>query len=129
MMATGGVTTRKEEDSRHTCSLCMEPYRERSPQILPCFHIFCLPCLNTLQDFVTSATPERRLEEENRPTEVEEQKQLDSNREEGKKQDKTSEGDDVTNDRNDDVDKSLFLCPTCRAPVSVPEGGVTPLQV
>ena len=128
-MATGGVPTRKEEDSRHTCSLCMEPYRERSPQILPCFHTFCLPCLNTLQDFVTSATPERRLEEENRPTEVEEQKQLDSNREEGKKQDKTSEGDYVTNDRNDVVDKFLFLCLTCLGSVSIPEGGVAALQV
>ena len=128
-MATGRVTTRKEEDSRHTCSLCMEPYRERSPQILPCFHTFCLPCLTTLQDSVTSATPERRPEAVNRPTEVEEQKQLDYNREEGKKQDKTREGDDVTNDRNDDVDKSLFLCPTCRAPVPIPEEGVAALQV
>ena len=60
---------------------------------------------------------------------MEEQKQLDSNREEGKKQDKTREGDDVTNDRNDDVDKSLFLCPTCRAPVPIPEEGVAALQV
>ena len=128
MMATGGVTTRKEEESRHTCSLCMEPYRERSPQILPCFHTFCLPCLTTLQDSVTPATPERRLEAVNRPTEVEEQKQLDSNREEGKKQDKTREDYDVTNDRND-VDKTVFFCPTCRAPVPIFEGGVAALQV
>ena len=128
-MATGGASAKKEEDFRHTCSLCMEPYRGRSPKILPCFHTFCLSCLTALQDSVTTATPERRLEEENRPTENEEQKQPDSNREEGKKQDKTSEGNDVTNDRNDDVEKSVLLCPTCRAPVPIPEGGVAALQV
>ena len=121
-MATGGVPTRKEEDSRHTCSLCMEPYRGRSPKILPCFHTFCLPCLTALKDSVTKATPDRRLEEE-------EQKLPDSNSDKGKKQDKKREGDDVTNGRNNDVEKSVFLCPTCRAPVSLPEGGVAALQV
>ena len=128
-MATGGVPTWKEEDFRHTCSLCMEPYRGRSPKILPCFHTFCLPCLTALQDSVTTATPERRLEEKNRSTEDEEQKQPDSNSDEEKKQDKKSEGDDVTNERIDDVEKSVLLCPTCRAPVSIPEGGVAALQV
>ena len=100
-MATGGVPTRKEEDFRYTCSLCMEPYRGRSPKILPCFHTFCLPCLTALQDSVTIATPERRPEQENQLTEDEDQKQPDSNSDEGKKQDTTSEGDDVTNDRRD----------------------------
>ena len=128
-MATGGAPTRKEEDFPHTCSLCMEPYRGRSPKILPCFHTFCLPCLTALQDYVTIATPERRPEQEKRPTEDEDQKQPDSNSDEGKKQDETSQGDDVTNDRSDDVEKSVFLCPTCRAPVSIPEGGVAALQV
>ena len=128
-MATGGVPIRKKKDFRHTCTFCVEPYRARSGQILPCFHTFCLSCLTALQDSVTTATPERRLEKENRPTENEEQKQPDSNREEGKKQDKTSEGNDVTNDRNDDVEKSVLLCPTCRAPVPIPEGGVAALQV
>ena len=128
-MATGGAPTRKEEDFPHTCSLCMEPYRGRSPKILPCFHTFCLPCLTALQDSVTLATPENRREEEKRPTEEKDQKQSDSNSDEGKKQDTTSEGDDVTNDRSDDVEKSVFLCPSCRAPVSIPEGGVATLQV
>ena len=128
-MATGGAPTRKEEDFRHTCSLCMEPYRGRSPKILPCFHTFCLPCLTALQDSVTIATPERRREQENQPTEEEDKKQPDSNSDKGKKQDTTSEGDDVTNDRSDDVEKSVFLCPTCRAPVSIPEGGVAALPV
>ena len=107
----------------------MEPYRGRSPKILPCFHTFCLPCLTALQDSVTIATPATRHEKENRPTEDEDQKQSDYNSDEGKKQDKTSEGDDVTNDRSDDVEKSVFLCANCRAPVSIPEGGVAALQV
>ena len=128
-MATGGAPTRKEEDFRHTCSLCMEPYRGRSPKILPCFHTFCLPCLTALQDSVTIATPKRRPEQEKRPTEDEDHKQPDSNSDQGKTQDKTSEGSDVTKDRSDDVEKSVFLCPSCRAPVSIPEGGVAALQV
>jgi len=107
----------------------MEPYRGRSPKILLCFHTFCLPCLTALQNSVTIATPATRHEEENQPTEDEDQKQSDSNSDEGKKQDKTSEGDDVTNDRGDDVKKSVFLCLNCRAPVSIPEGGVAALQV
>ena len=102
-MATGGAPTRKEVD-RHTCSLCMKPYRGRSPEILPYFHTIC---------------PER----ENRRTEDEDQKQPDSNSDERKRQNKTSERDDVTNYRSDDVEKSVFLCPTCRDPVSIPEGG------
>ena len=128
-MATGGASAKKEEDFRHTCSLCMEPYRGRSPKILPCFHTFCLPCLTALQDSVTTATPDRSLEEKKRPTEHEEEKQPDSTSDEWKKQDKKSEGDDVTNERNDDVEKSVFLCPTCRAPVPIFEGGVAALQV
>ena len=56
-MATGGGSPggRKEEDFRHTCSLCMEPYRGRRPKLLPCFHTFCLPCLTALQLSVTAA--------------------------------------------------------------------------
>ena len=128
-MATGGASAKKEEDFRNTCSLCMEPYRGRSPKILPCFHTFCLPCLTTLQDSVTTAAPDSQPEEEKWTTTEEEQKQPDSTSDEWKKQDKKSEGDDVTNERNDDVEKSVFLCPTCRAPVSIPEGGVAALQV
>ena len=133
-MATGGAPARKEEDVRHTCSLCMEPYRGRNAKILPCFHTFCLPCLTALQDSVTTATPVRQPEEEGRPTEDEEQKQPDSKSDEGEKdtaknQDGTSEGGDVTNEGNDDVKNRVFLCPTCRAPVSIPDGGVAALQV
>ena len=127
-MATGGASAKKE-DFRHTCSLCMEPYRGRSPKMLPCFHTFCLPCLTALQDSVNTATPDRQPEEEKWTTTEEEQNQPDSTSDEWKKQDKKSEGDDVTNERNDDVEKSVFLCPTCRAPVSIPEGGVAALQV
>ena len=68
-MATGGSPTQQEEDFRHTCSLCMEPYRGRSPKILPCFHTFCLPCLTALQESVTTATTERPLEEKTEPEE------------------------------------------------------------
>ena len=71
----------------------------------------------------------KKSEDEDPPTEDEDQKQPDSNSDEGNKQDKKSEMDEVTNDRSDDLKKSLFLCPTCRAPVSIPEGGVAALQV
>ena len=57
-MATGAAENQtKSDDFRHTCALCMEPYsRGRSPKLLPCFHTFCLPCLTSLAENVTSTT-------------------------------------------------------------------------
>ena len=141
-MATGGDPTITEEDFRHTCSLCMEPYRGRIPKILPCFHTFCLPCLMQLKESVTTATTERHLEVETRPTEATEQSQSHSKTDETtveeetvEKRDSTSGDGDVTNDStnvsggHNDTEKVVFLCPTCRAPVNIPDGGVAALQV
>ncbi|XP_025081711.1 uncharacterized protein LOC112556692 [Pomacea canaliculata] len=58
-----------------TCAVCMEVYR--SPRFLPCYHSFCLPCLEELAN------------------------------KHGK----------------------IIRCPTCRAPATVPPGGVCDLQV
>ena len=55
-MASGGADKKKEDDFRHTCGLCMEPYRCRTPKLLPCFHTFCLPCLAALVENVHTAT-------------------------------------------------------------------------
>ncbi|XP_076463896.1 uncharacterized protein LOC143296036 [Babylonia areolata] len=46
-MATGGAADRTVED-RFTCCVCSEPYKGRQPKFLPCYHTFCLPCLNQL---------------------------------------------------------------------------------
>ena len=144
-MATGGSPTQQEEDFRHTCSLCMEPYRGRSPKILPCFHTFCLPCLTALQESVTTATTERPLEEKTEPEENQPDSKTDGavvEKETAEKQDGTCGAGgvngavgDVTYDStniiggHDDAGKGVFLCPTCRAPVRIPEGGVANLQV
>lgn len=31
------------------CSVCLEPYKGRTPKLLPCFHTLCLPCLKDLE--------------------------------------------------------------------------------
>lgn len=131
-MATGGASTRKEEDFRHTCGLCMEPYRGRTPKILPCFHTFCLPCLTALQASVTIATPRNPPEDGNRLPEGEEA-QSETNTDDNEKKtpetpDSKGETDDV-NTSGHDARKAVLLCPMCRAPVPVPEGGVAHLQV
>ncbi|KAK7091789.1 uncharacterized protein [Littorina saxatilis] len=137
-MATGGASTRKDEDFRHTCGLCMEPYRGRTPKILPCFHTFCLPCLTTLEASVTIATPGNPPEDDGRQPEGEEQ-QSETNRDDNEKKtpetpDSKEESDDVTFSSNDvstsgqEPRKAVLLCPMCRAPVPVPEGGVAHLQ-
>ena len=41
-MATGGERT----SGRLTCAVCLEKYRR--PKLLPCFHTFCLTCLESL---------------------------------------------------------------------------------
>ncbi|PVD36453.1 hypothetical protein C0Q70_03437 [Pomacea canaliculata] len=63
-----------EKDSL-VCAVCTEVYR--SPRFLPCYHTFCLPCLEELANRHGSILP----------------------------------------------------CPTCRASVPVPPGGVSALQV
>ncbi|KAK7091788.1 hypothetical protein V1264_009427 [Littorina saxatilis] len=131
-MATGGASTRKEEDFRHTCGLCMEPYRGRTPKILPCFHTFCLPCLTALHASVTKATPGNPPEDGNRLPEGEEA-QSETNTDDNEKKtqetpDSKGEPDDV-NTSGHDARKAVLLCPMCRAPVPVPDGGVADLQV
>ena len=138
-MATGGEPPdgSKEEDFRHTCSLCMEPYRGRCPKLLPCFHTFCLPCLTALQLSVTKAAPDNQTESGGQSSEEEKEKQStlgkDCRDTQGAGTDGTSQSADVrTGDDVSDVDKpprATFPCPTCRTPVAIPEGGVASLQV
>ena len=122
----------KGDDFRHYCALCMEPYRGRTPKLLPCFHTFCQLCLTSL---------------------VERSSEIDEDNDATKEEQEAPESGDITDDAKSDVsepagetlegseqeresrgtrvrrEKKKFLCPTCRAPVTVPEGGVAALQV
>ena len=69
-MATNGADTKKADDFRHTCALCMEPYRGRNPKLLPCFHTFCLPCLTELAENVTATATSENLTENSKKAEV-----------------------------------------------------------
>ena len=95
-----------------------------------------------LQESVTTATTEGPLEEETRSSEATEQSQSDSKtdgttaeKETVEERDSASGDGDVTNDStnvsggHNDTEKVVFLCPTCRAPVNIPDGGVAALQV
>ncbi|KAK7500151.1 hypothetical protein BaRGS_00008698 [Batillaria attramentaria] len=121
-MATGGErTSSKGDDFRHTCGLCMEPYRGRQPKLLPCFHTFCLPCLVTLAATATT------------PPATDSENALQEKGAEGEKADVSettgqTEKKDADVEKSDDGGKVVFLCPTCRNPVTVPEGGVASLQ-
>ena len=160
-MATGAAENKmKSDDFRHTCGLCMEPYsRGRSPKLLPCFHTFCLPCLTSLAENVTSTTTRGenrgRTEEEAADTtadgetrkgdgheetavgveeklqeEEEEMEEENEDGEQGKGEKTRGEGDDDEGKGEKASDPGdVFLCPTCRAPVTVPKGGVAALQV
>ena len=149
----------KSDDFRHTCGLCMEPYgRGRSPKLLPCFHTFCLQCLTALAGNVTSTTTREenrgRTEEETSDTtadgetrkgdgheetavgveeklqEEEEEKEENEDGEQGKGEETRGDGDDDEGKGEKASDPGdVFLCPTCRAPVTVPKGGVAALQV
>ena len=150
---------KKSDDFRHTCGLCMEPYsRGRSPKLLPCFHTFCLPCLTALAENVTSTTTEKknrgRTEEETSDTtadgetvmgdgseetaieaeellqEEEKEKEENEDGEHGKGEKTRGKGDDDEGKGEKASDPGdVFLCPTCRVPVTVPKGGVAALQV
>ena len=160
-MATGAAENKmKSDDFRHTCGLCMEPYsRGRSPKLLPCFHTFCLPCLTSLAENVTSTTTRGenrgRTEEEAADTtadgetrkgdgheetavgveeklqeEEEEMEEENEDGEQGKGEKTRGEGDDDEGKGEKASDPGdVFLCPTCRAPVTVPKRGVAALQV
>ena len=158
-MATGAAENKtKSDDLRHTCGLCMEPYsRGRSPKLLPCFHTFCLPCLTALAENVTSTTTRKkqrgRTEEETSDTtadgetgmgdgseetaieveelfQEEEEEKEEEDGEQGKREKTRGEGDDDEGKGEKASDPGdVFLCPTCRAPVTVPKGGVAALQV
>ena len=39
------MSTLKEDEELSNCSLCLKPFTD--PKILPCFHSFCLRCLET----------------------------------------------------------------------------------
>ena len=126
-MATGGTPpseNMKSDDFRHCCSLCMEPYRGRCPKLLPCFHTFCLPCLTALADNAArSGTGEGDGEKDLKSDDKEEDAESGGEK-------KTEENEEGTEDKTeDDHHGDTFLCPTCRAPVVIPEGGVTALQV
>ncbi|KAL8589522.1 hypothetical protein ACOMHN_015908 [Nucella lapillus] len=144
-MATGGppVTRDKEVDVRYTCCLCMEPYRGRSPKLLPCHHSFCLPCLTALEASVRSAKRDAATDDDPGQKETQTEQAAHPKGEEGEgeaaaacegpegtrplKDDAPVGTDDVTASHDDDVDRGSFLCPTCRAPAPIPEGGVATL--
>ena len=166
-MATGGggvENNLKADDFRHICSMCMELYGEQNPpKLLPCFHTFCLPCLTTLAEDVTTATPaaskveeaetagkaveeEREKEDaaagsDEETADVKEQPQIDLVKTEGAEEEEEYEekgGETKGGDADGKGEKpgeatcnhgDAFLCPTCRASVTVPEGGVAALQV
>ncbi|XP_025097878.1 myosin-16-like isoform X2 [Pomacea canaliculata] len=88
-MATCSVS----DDSTSVCSVCLEPYKERNPKILPCFHTFCLACLKDLEIHHLA------LEDRN-----------------------------VCGDDEVQMRSLTFPCPTCRAEITVPPGGVTQFQ-
>ena len=163
-MASGGADKKKEDDFRHTCGLCMEPYRGRTPKLLPCFHTFCLPCLTALAENVTTAsnrgkneeeTTDKTLEGEGEKADgsegtaaVQEKREDGEDTEDGEqeKKEETGDGEQEKEEEtggvgDDDGEKgekagvtsshgdAVFLCPTCRSPVTVPQGGVAALQV
>ena len=123
--------TKKTDNFRHTCGLCMESYHGRNPKILPCFHTFCLPCLTALAEKATT--------QEDLDGETDETGHKASEGEEGIETDpdkaaETEESSHTTTERegggkHGDGKGPRFLCPTCRAPVEIPEGGVAALQV
>ncbi|XP_076456788.1 uncharacterized protein LOC143291074 [Babylonia areolata] len=133
-MATGTQPTNKdkftERDVRLSCSLCMESYRGRSPKILPCYHTFCLPCLIALEASAAAAgssAPDGTTQQSDvkcgdvKEESLEKQEAADG---EGG----VCDGDANTAVCRDGGGKVVFLCPTCRAPVPVPDGGVATLQ-
>ncbi|XP_076467902.1 E3 ubiquitin-protein ligase TRIM56-like [Babylonia areolata] len=129
-MATGGGFGRKDEDFRYTCTLCMEPYYGRSPKFLPCYHCFCLPCLTALEASVTTATTLEAAKSEDEAKD----KSADAEgnaKWEDEDSDSTAPGlkvDSCARQADSASDQKTFLCPACRAPVTVPEGGVAFLQ-
>lgn len=46
-MAEGGYST--DEDS-NICAICLDPWTGKNPRFLPCDHIFCLECLDELEN-------------------------------------------------------------------------------
>ncbi|XP_076467776.1 tripartite motif-containing protein 3-like [Babylonia areolata] len=127
-MATGGDLGRKDEDFRYTCTLCMEPYYGRSPKFLPCYHCFCLPCLTALEASVTTATLEAVISEDEAKDKSVDAEGNAKCEDEGS--DSIAPGMEEESDAKVDSasDQKIFLCPACRAPVTVPEGGVAFLQ-
>eukprot|EP00745_Piridium_sociabile_P002049 TRINITY_DN11222_c0_g1_i3.p1 TRINITY_DN11222_c0_g1~~TRINITY_DN11222_c0_g1_i3.p1 ORF type:complete len:147 (-),score=29.85 TRINITY_DN11222_c0_g1_i3:47-487(-) len=144
-MASGGPSGQKgkEVDLHHTCGMCMEPLRRRSPKLLPCFHSFCLVCLTALEKSVTSAKHEAATHDDSgqKEAQTEQQPQADSDHGDSEATPPPlSEGssplNDVTQAGSDDVSASpeevaqvRFPCPTCRTLVDIPEGGVAAFQV
>ncbi|KAK7500421.1 hypothetical protein BaRGS_00008328 [Batillaria attramentaria] len=133
-MATGGAERNVQgDDFRQTCGLCMESYRGRQPKLLPCFHTFCLPCLTTLAE--TAATSANtRQKESSTDTKKQEITGAADEVSGGTGGDEGDGGDfsgglrDAENHHGDTGEVIMFLCPTCRSPVRVPDGGVKNLQ-
>ncbi|KAL8561543.1 hypothetical protein ACOMHN_057236 [Nucella lapillus] len=116
-----------ELDVRYWCCLCMERYNGRSPKLLPCFHSFCLPCLQTLEASAIAAAAAASASGDKVPNKECDEKE-DSTKEESSGKGVTSQS---VNDRTDSGnvgETPVFLCPTCRAPVPVPDDGVVSMQ-
>ncbi|KAK7108217.1 hypothetical protein V1264_015991 [Littorina saxatilis] len=143
----------KADDFRHSCGLCMEPYNKgRIPKLLPCFHSFCVSCLTAVVANV--AKPDDSVQEKTKTAgtepvesslqggEANEDNLVPAENEDAANKDVLEkEKEDVEGDRDGKQDVAgdgengvvgnhgdVFLCPSCRAPVTVPAGGVAALQ-
>ncbi|XP_076468550.1 uncharacterized protein LOC143299231 isoform X2 [Babylonia areolata] len=121
----GREKTSDDDHCRECCSLCMEMYsRERGPKILPCFHTFCLPCLAALTD--AARTTERCADSQSLKAEA---------RDLASEELSTTDTGVVGAGRGSVTEGGLgkgrpvsIVCPTCRAPATIPEEGPATLQ-
>lgn len=153
--AGSATMSEKADDFRHSCGLCMEPYNKgRIPKLLPCFHSFCVSCLTAV--VANAAKTQDSIQEEKTKTAGPEPVENSLQEGEANKDNLVpAENEDATNKdsvekkEKEDVEGGLggkqdvgdgengvvgnhadvFLCPSCRAPVTVPAGGVAALQV
>ncbi|XP_025098013.1 tripartite motif-containing protein 45-like [Pomacea canaliculata] len=129
-MATGRHDKRGS-DLRLSCSLCMESYRGRTPKLLPCFHTFCLSCL---ENIVVTATSKKSASHADDSPVKDTKKTCEENKQNIEVTEKETNPEQKKEDKNDDSgeeeeDKEVtFQCPTCRVSIPVPAGGVSQFQ-
>ncbi|XP_025098012.1 tripartite motif-containing protein 45-like isoform X2 [Pomacea canaliculata] len=129
-MATGRHYKRGS-DLRLSCSLCMESYRGRTPKLLPCFHTFCLPCL---ENIVVTATSKKSASHADDSPVKDTKKTCEENKQNIEVTEKETNPEEKKEDKIDDSteeeeDKEvIFQCPTCRVSIPVPAGGVSQFQ-